>query len=398
MKGKKIIVAITGSIAVYKSAILTRLLIKNGAEVQILMTEAATKFITPLTLSTLSKKPVHTEIVSEESWNSHVELGLWADAMVIAPATATTLGKLAHGISDNIVTAVYLSARCPVFIAPAMDLDMWQHPATLKNVEILRGYGNHIIPVGHGELASGLVGDGRMAEPEDIVAHLNTFFEKKSDFKGKKVLITAGPTYEALDPVRFIGNRSSGKMGVAIAENLAERGAEVVLILGPSKLKIDNPSVKLIRVEAAQQMYDAAIAHFDTCDAAILATAVADYRPKHVANEKIKKKDDNLTIELEKTPDIAANLGKIKQKHQKLVGFALETNDEVQNAVSKLKRKNFDFIVLNSLREAGAGFNHDTNKISIIFDENTMTTYDLKNKDDVAVDIVNTLKNIIMAE
>jgi phosphopantothenoylcysteine decarboxylase / phosphopantothenate---cysteine ligase len=394
MKGKKIILAITGSIAAYKAAFLTRLLVKSGAEVQVLMTEAATHFITPLTLSTLSKKPVFTEIISEDSWNSHVELGLWADAMLIAPATATTLAKLATGMSDNIVTAVYLSARCPVFVAPAMDLDMWQHPATVRNLNLLRGDGCQIIPVGHGELASGLVGDGRMAEPEDIIKHLQDFFNKKQDFKGKKILVTAGPTYEALDPVRFIGNRSSGKMGVAIAETLADRGAEVILVLGPSKLTNIHPSVKVIKVESAQQMYEAATSHFETCDAAILAAAVADYRPKYVSDIKIKKKENDLTIDLEKTPDIAAFLGSIKKAHQKLIGFALETNDEVQNAVSKLKRKNFDFIVLNSLRETGAGFNHDTNKISIIFDENKIITYALKDKDDVAKDIVDELINI----
>jgi phosphopantothenoylcysteine decarboxylase / phosphopantothenate---cysteine ligase len=397
MKGKKIILAITGSIAAYKAAFLTRLLIKNGAEVQVLMTEAATHFITPLTLSTLSKKPVFTEIISEDSWNSHVELGLWADAMLIAPTTATTLAKLATGMSDNIVTAVFLSARCPIFIAPAMDLDMWQHPATVRNLNLLRGDNCQLIPVGHGELASGLVGDGRMAEPEDIVKHLQDFFNKKQDFKGKKILVTAGPTYEALDPVRFIGNRSSGKMGVAIAEQLAERGAEVVLVLGPSKLTNIPPSIKTIKVESAQQMFDAAIAHFETCDAAILAAAVADYRPKHVSDIKIKKKDDDLIIELEKTPDIAAFLGSRKRANQKLIGFALETNDEINNALSKLKRKNFDFIILNSLRETGAGFNHDTNKISIIFGQNSIKTYALKHKDDVAKDIVDELTNLLIS-
>jgi phosphopantothenoylcysteine decarboxylase / phosphopantothenate---cysteine ligase len=391
MKGKKIILAVTGSIAAYKAAFLTRLLVKAGAEVQILMTDAAKHFITPLTLSTLSKRPVFSEIISEESWNSHVELGLWADAMLVAPTTATTMAKLANGMSDNIVTATYLSARCPVFIAPAMDLDMWHHPATLRNLDLLRGYGCHLIPVGHGELASGLVGDGRMAEPEDILTFLNDFFEKKQDFQGKKVMITAGPTYEALDPVRFIGNRSSGKMGIAIAEELAERGAEVTLILGPSKLKTDHPSVLTLRVESAQQMYEAAMKHFDNCDAAVLAAAVADYRPKHVSDIKIKKKEGDLTIELEKTTDIAAALGAKKKKNQKIVGFALETNDELSNAISKLKRKNFDFIVLNSLRDAGAGFSHDTNKITIVFDENNVKSFDLKQKDDVARDIVNEL-------
>ena len=391
MKGKKIILAVTGSIAAYKAAFLTRLLIKAGAEVQVLMTDAAKHFITPLTLSTLSKKPVFTEIISEESWNSHVELGLWADAMVVAPCTATTLAKLANGMSDNIVTATYLSARCPIFIAPAMDLDMWTHPATVRNLDLLRGYGCHLIPVGHGELASGLVGDGRMAEPEEIILFLNNFPHKKEDLKGKKILVTAGPTYEAIDPVRFIGNRSSGKMGVAIADELAERGAEVILVLGPSKLQAEHPSVLTLKVESAQQMYDAATAHFSECHAAILAAAVADYRPKHVSDIKIKKKEGDMTIELEKTLDIAAALGTRKQAHQKLVGFALETNNEMENAVSKLKRKNLDFIVLNSLRDAGAGFSHNTNKISIIFNENNVKEFQLKNKDDVAMDIVNEL-------
>ena len=391
MKGKKIILAVTGSIAAYKAAFLTRLLIKAAAEVQVLMTDAAKHFITPLTLSTLSKKPVFTEIISEESWNSHVELGLWADAMVVAPCTATTLAKLANGMSDNIVTATYLSARCPIFIAPAMDLDMWKHPATIRNLDLLRGYGCHLIPVGYGELASGLVGDGRMAEPEEIIVFVDNIFNKKEDLKGKKILVTAGPTYEALDPVRFIGNRSSGKMGVAIADELAGRGAEVILVLGPSKLQAEHPSVLTLKVESAQQMYEAATAHFSECDAAILAAAVADYRPKHVSDIKIKKKEGDMTIELEKTLDIAATLGSRKQAHQKLIGFALETNSELENALSKLKRKNLDFIVLNSLRDAGAGFSHNTNKISIIFSENNVKEFDLKNKDDVAKDIVDEL-------
>jgi phosphopantothenoylcysteine decarboxylase / phosphopantothenate---cysteine ligase len=352
-----------------------------------------------------------------------VELGLWADAMVVAPATATTLSKMAAGNCDNIITATYLSARCPVFVAPAMDLDMWKHPATLRNLDLLRGDGVQIIPVGHGELASGLVGDGRMAEPEDIwhfvqnalsqsktqnsklktahteggdfANHQSLITNPESPLKGKKILVTAGPTYEAIDPVRFIGNRSSGKMGFAIAEELADLGAAVMLISGPSKLNIDHPSVKLVRVESAQQMHDAAVAAFSECDAGILSAAVADYRPKEVAHEKIKKKDDNLTIELVKTPDIAAALGVQKRTDQVLVGFALETNNEFDNAVGKLKRKNFDFIVLNSLRDAGAGFSHDTNKISIIFDENRVQHFDLKSKDAVAKDIVATLIEVL---
>ncbi|MBL7817286.1 MAG: bifunctional phosphopantothenoylcysteine decarboxylase/phosphopantothenate--cysteine ligase CoaBC [Saprospiraceae bacterium] len=387
----KIILAISGSIAAYKSAFLTRLWVKNGHEVQILMTDSARQFITPLTLSTLSKLPVISEIISENAWNNHVELGLWADAMVVAPATATTLAKMATGIADNIVTATYLSARCPVFVAPAMDLDMWTHGSTRRNLDLLRGDGCMIIPVGHGELASGLVGNGRMAEPEDIVRCVEVFFAPKKDLLNKKILVTAGPTYEALDPVRFIGNRSSGKMGFAIAEELAECGAEVTLISGPTKLTATHPSVKTLKVESAQQMFELATAEFPTHDAAILAAAVADYRPKEVSDVKIKKKEANLTIELEKTPDIAAHLGTMKQAHQRIVGFALETNDEFSNAVSKLKRKNFDFIVLNSMRDAGAGFNSDTNKISIIFDEHTFKVFDLKNKGDVAKDIVEEL-------
>jgi phosphopantothenoylcysteine decarboxylase / phosphopantothenate---cysteine ligase len=394
MKPKKIILGITGSIAAYKIATLTRLLIKSGAEVQCLMTESATHFITPLTLSTLSKRPVLTEIMSENGWNNHVELGLWADAMIIAPCTATTMAKLANGLCDNIVTAVYLSARCPIFFAPAMDLDMWKHPATQQNVLKLQSYNNHLIPVERGELASGLVGDGRMAEPETIFQHLDAFFKQKSDFKGQKILITAGPTYEAIDPVRFIGNRSSGKMGIALAETLATRGAEVFLVLGPSALNTQLVGIQTIRVESAQQMYDAATQIFPNCDAAILAAAVADYRPQIVATEKIKKKSDTLTIELERTADIAAELGRRKTAKQRIIGFALETHEELANAVSKLRRKNMDAIVLNSLRDAGAGFQHDTNKITLVLDENNIKKFDLKDKKSVASDIADTLKTL----
>ncbi|MEO0043229.1 MAG: hypothetical protein RL329_2677 [Bacteroidota bacterium] len=395
MKPLKIILGITGSIAAYKIATLTRLLIKSGAEVQCLMTESATQFITPLTLSTLSKRPVLTEIRSENGWNNHVELGLWADAMLIAPCTATTMAKLANGLCDNIVTAVYLSARCPVFFAPAMDLDMWKHPATQQNVLKLQSYGNHLIPVERGELASGLVGEGRMAEPETIFNHLQAFLKQKSDFIGRKILITAGPTYEAMDPVRFIGNRSSGKMGMALAETLANRGAEVFLVLGPCALKTQVIGIQTIRVESAQQMYEAALQFFPNCDAAILAAAVADYRPKTVATEKIKKKSDTLTIELERTMDIAAALGKQKTAQQRIIGFALETHDELANALSKLKRKNMDAIVLNSLKDAGAGFQHDTNKITIVLGENQVQKFDLKDKKTVAADIADTLKMIL---
>ncbi len=396
LKNKKIILGISGSIAAYKSAILTRLLIKAGAEVQVLMTNSATEFITPLTLATLSKKPVFTSVISESAWNNHVELGLWADAMIVAPATATTMAKLANGICDNILTATYLSARCPIFIAPAMDLDMWKHPATLRNLALLQSYNVGLIPVENGELASGLVGEGRMAEPENIIAYLEIFFAQQADFQDKKILITAGPTYEAIDPVRFVGNRSSGKMGVAIAEEIAQRGGKVELILGPSSLKISHPNINVTRVESAQQMFDACVKQFDQCDAAILSAAVADYRPSVVADQKIKKKDATLIIELEKTTDIAAHLGKIKQKKQVLVGFALETNDELANAESKLERKNFDFIVLNSLRDSGAGFAGDTNKITIVKKDKSVTGFDLKSKTEVAKDIVDTLTTFFL--
>lgn len=386
--GKKIILGISGSIAAYKSASLTRLLIKAGAEVQVLMTPSAQGFITPLTLSTLSKRPVFSEVSTESAWNNHVELGLWADAMVIAPATATTLAKLANGLCDNILAAAYLSARCPVFFAPAMDLDMWHHPATRSNVSRLQGYGNHLIPVGVGELASGLSGEGRMAEPEAIVAHLEQFFDQSKDLSGKKILLTAGPTYEPIDPVRFIGNRSSGKMGVALADAAARRGARVTLVLGPSKLSPTEQNVQVIRVETAQEMHDAALQVFAEADAAILAAAVADYRPKTVASEKIKKKGEELQLDLIKNPDIAVKLGQLKKPGQLLIGFALETNDEESNAQGKLERKNFDFIVLNSLRDAGAGFNHDTNKISILFKNNKRRDFELKSKNAVADDIL----------
>ena len=388
LQGKKIILGISGSIAAYKSAILTRLLIKAGAEVQILMTPSAQTFITPLTLSTLSKRPVFSEVSSESSWNNHVELGLWADVMVIAPATATTLAKLANGICDNILVAAYLSARCPVFFAPAMDLDMWHHPASRNNVQRLQGYGNHLIPVGVGELASGLSGEGRMAEPEEIVAYLEQFFTQSQNLKGKKILLTAGPTYEPIDPVRFIGNRSSGKMGVALADAAARHGAEVTLVLGPSKLSPQEKNVRVIKVETAREMHEAALLHFPQADAAILAAAVADYRPKTVATEKIKKKGDELQLDLVKNPDIAADLGQTKKPGQLLIGFALETNDEEQHAQGKLERKNFDFIVLNSLRDSGAGFNHDTNKISILFRDNKKRDFELKSKHAVAEDIL----------
>lgn len=388
MKGKKIILAISGSIAAYKAAFLTRLFVKAGAEVQVLMTPAATSFIAPLSLSVLSKKEVYTDVISDKSWNNHVELGLWADALIIAPATANTLAKLAHGICDNIIAATYLSTKCPVFVAPAMDLDMWKHPATLENINRLRDFGNQIIPVGFGELASGLTGDGRMAEPEDIFTFLENYFSKSQRLRGKKMLVTAGPTYEPIDPVRFIGNHSSGKMGVAIADCLAAQGAEVTLVLGPSKTNPAENSVNVVRVNTAEEMYRAAKEGFQTCDGAILAAAVADYRPKEIAAQKIKKKSEDLVIALEKTPDIAASLGDMKRKNQFIVGFALETNDETANAKEKLEKKNFDFIVLNSLQNEGAGFNHDTNKISIFHKNNKARHFELKSKHEVAKDIV----------
>lgn len=382
------LLGISGSIAAYKSAFLVRALIKAGAEVQVVMTPAATRFITPLTLSTLSKRPVFTDVQSEDGWNNHVEMGLWADALLIAPATATTLGRLAAGLADNMVAATYLSARCPVFLAPAMDLDMWKHPATQANVQRLQGFGNFFIPVGHGELASGLVGDGRMAEPEEIVTLLERFFSARLDLAGKRVLVTAGPTYEPIDPVRFIGNHSSGKMGVAIADALAARGAQVTLLLGPSAQEPAQSEVTTVRVRTAAEMHAEAARCFPEMDAAVLAAAVADYRPAQTAKEKIKKGTEEMTLRLEKTPDIAASLGRVKRPDQLLVGFALETEDELANAREKLERKNFDLIVLNSLRDAGAGFHHDTNKVTILYRNNKADHFQLKSKKAVAEDIV----------
>lgn len=396
MKGKKIVLGITGSIAAYKAAVLARALIKKGAEVQIVITPAGKEFITPLTLSTITSKPVISEFFARRdgTWHSHVDLGLWADAMLIAPATAATIGKMANGIADNMLITTYLSMKAPVFVAPAMDLDMFAHPSTQKNLDTLRSYGNIIIEPGEGELASHIVGKGRMEEPENIVAVLEDFFAKKSDLAGKKVMITAGPTYEKIDPVRFIGNYSSGKMGYALAECCAERGAEVALISGPVSITAKHPNIRTISVESAEEMYQAATSEFASSDAAILCAAVADFTPETKAEQKIKREKDDLIIKLKPTQDIAAALGKLKKSNQVMVGFALETNDEVEHAKGKLERKNLDFIVLNSLNDKGAGFRHDTNKITIIDKENVIE-FPLKNKKEVATDIINHLAEIL---
>lgn len=393
LQGKKIVLGITGSIAAYKAAMLTRLLVKAGAEVNVVMTDSAKTFITPLTLSTLSKNPVKSEFIKDESgqWNNHVELGLWADAMIIAPASANTIAKMATGRSDNLLMAVYLSARCPVFLAPAMDLDMLQHDSTKENLKKIVSFGNHIIDPTFGELASGLTGTGRMAEPEEIVAALEDFFENSQSLKGKTVLVTAGPTYEALDPVRFIGNNSSGKMGYAIAEALANCGATVNLVSGPTALHTSHPAISVKKVVSAEEMYEACVALFPNTNIAVLAAAVADYKPLVKADQKIKKKDETLVIELTKTKDIAASLGKLKQNGQVIVGFALETEQEKENALKKLEAKNFDLIVLNSLRDSGAGFGHDTNKITLIDRNQTVSSFELKSKKEVARDIVSAI-------
>lgn len=390
LNGKKILLGITGSIAAYKCAFLVRLLIKQGAEVKVIMTHDAKEFITPLTLSTLSKNPVYSEFVKNTSgeWTNHVELGLWADIMLIAPASANTIAKMAHGICDSLLLATYLSAKCSVLIAPAMDLDMYAHPSTQQNLKQLEHYGNYIIPVGNGELASGLSGNGRMAEPEEITEALNTHFSSLQLFTGKKVLVTAGPTYENIDPVRFIGNYSSGKMGFAIAEAFAGKGAEVTLISGPTHLEA-SPRIKRINVKSADDMHKAAMEHFPLSDITVMSAAVADYTPQQVSDQKIKKSDDGvLNITLKKTTDILSELGKLKSGKQLLVGFALETHNEEANARQKLEKKNLDFIVLNSLNDAGAGFGHDTNLIRIIDKKGTVTTFDLKSKTAVAADIV----------
>ena len=359
------------------------------------MTPAAKAFVSELSFSTLSKNEVYSEIISDESWNNHVELGLWADVMIIAPATATTLSKMAHGMADNMVLATYLSAKCPVFIAPAMDLDMWIHGSTQDNIRTLQRYGNHILPVGHGELASGLVGDGRMMEPDNIFQHIDSYFEKCTELEGKQVLITAGPTHESIDPVRYIGNNSSGLMGICLAEECAMRGAEVKLVLGPSHLDTSSPNIEVTRVKTAEEMYQVSKNNFDSSDVAIWAAAVADYRPKEVHSEKVKKNGTAPNIALEKTRDIAKELGSNKRQNQVLVGFALETENALENAKGKLSSKNLDFIVLNSLRDKGAGFQVPTNKITIIAQGNKIKKFELKSKKDVAADIVDEVAELI---
>ena len=390
-----IVLGITAGIAAYKTPQLVRLLTKNGHNVKVILTENAKEFVTPLTLSTVSKNPVLTSFSSPEgNWHSHVELALWADAMLIAPATANTLAKMAHGVCDNLLLATYFSAKTPVFVAPAMDLDMYAHPTVAENLAKLASYGNHIIPATYGELASGLVGQGRMAEPEDIMLFIENALSENLPLKGKKILITAGPTYEAIDPVRFIGNFSSGKMGIALANEAVRQGAEVHLILGPSSEKNIHSQIHLHRVVNAQQMYEAAVTEFSTCDIAILAAAVADYTPEIVAPEKIKKKGGNLSLTLVPTVDILASLGKVKTT-QTLIGFALETENEVANAQTKLKKKNLNGIVLNSLRDAGAGFGTDTNKVTFITKE-TQISFPLKSKEEVAKDILAQIFGILI--
>lgn len=398
LKGKHIVLGITGSIAAYKAASLARLFVKEGAEVQIVITPSGKEFITPVTLSALTGKPVVCDFfgANDGTWHSHVDLGLWADFMVIAPATAATMGKMANGIADNMLVTTYMSMKAPVFIAPAMDLDMFAHPSTSRNIALLQSYGNLVIEPASGELASHLIGKGRMEEPENIVAYIKEHFEKQESLSKKKILITAGPTYEKLDPVRFIGNYSSGKMGFALAEECAERGAEVVLIAGPVSLKTSHRNIKRIDVESAEQMYEATTREFTDTDAAILCAAVADYRPKGQADNKIKRAEgSNLTLELIPNKDIAAALGKVKKEGQILIGFALETNNEEQNALAKIQKKNLDFIVLNSLNDNGAGFQYDTNKIAILDKSGKRTNFELKNKKDVAKDIINNTLELI---
>lgn len=397
LQGKHIILGITGGIAAYKSVTLLRLLVKAGAEVQVVITPAGKEFITPVTLSSLSGKPVISEFFTANTgqWNSHVDIGLWADAMVIAPATASSIAKMANGVADNMLITTYLSAKAPVFIAPAMDLDMMAHPSTTHNIDLLRSYGNHIIEPASGELASHLVGKGRMEEPENIFKVLERFFASRQDLSGKHMLITAGPTYEKIDPVRFIGNYSSGKMGYALAEEAAARGAHVTLVSGPVSLKAINPAITTIPVESAREMCDECVNRFPDVDIAIMCAAVADYAPATVSDVKIKREKDEIpVITLVKNPDIAATLGRSKRPNQKLVGFALETNNEETNALNKIKSKNLDMIVLNSLRDAGAGFRTDTNRVTIFKADGSSRQYDTKTKREVATDIIDAITSL----
>lgn len=392
LKGRKIVLGVTGSIAAYKSCLIVRLLVKAGAEVQVVMTSAAKEFVGPLTFSTLTKKAVISEFFDRRdgSWHSHVALGLWADAMVVAPATASTIAKFANGVADNMLTTTYLSMRCPVFVAPAMDVDMYNHLATQANLRTLSLHGDQIITPTTGELASGLDGKGRMEEPEQIVEILESYFSKSRDLAGKKILVTAGPTYEKIDPVRFIGNYSSGKMGYSLAEECATRGAEVVLVSGPVAISLENPNVRIVHVENAEEMFNAVTKEFANCDVAILCAAVADFTPYSMAESKIKRGNNDMTIKLKPTKDIAAELGRLKKNGQHIIGFALETDNEKANALYKLEKKNLDFIVLNSLKDKGAGFAVDTNKISIISRTSTKD-FPMKSKRDVASDIIDEL-------
>ncbi len=398
LKGKKILLGVTGSIAAFKAPALVRLFVKQGAEVKVLMTDEAKHFVSPLTLSTLSKNAVISTFVktNEGVWNSHVELGLWADIFLIAPATANTIGKMVHGICDNILLATYLSAKCNVYVAPAMDADMFAHPSTQNNLQTLRDFGNIILPVGDGELASGLSGEGRMLEPEEILELLIHTTQATEKLKGKKVLVTAGPTHESIDPVRFIGNHSSGRMGFAIAEEFARHGAQVTLISGPTEMHQSN-NIKRIDVTSAEEMYEKTVKQFDKTDIAVMSAAVADYAPEKVSITKIKKSGNELHLKLKKTKDILAELGRMKNKKQLLIGFALETDNEVENAVKKLNAKNLDFIVLNSLKSKGAGFAHQTNKITIIDKKGNKTDYKLKSKSEVAQDIVHKVISMMHA-
>jgi len=393
LKGKNILVGITGSIAAYKAATLVRLLVKEGASVKVVMTPLAKEFITPLTLATLSRNPILVDFFNPENgdWNSHVDLGMWADLYLIAPASANTMGKMAHGVADNLLLTSYLSAKCPVMVAPAMDLDMYQHPTTQSNINILKGFGNIIIEAATGELASGLSGKGRMEEPERILEAVKSFFGYGQQLLGKTVLVTSGPTYEPIDPVRFIGNRSSGKMGYAIAQELALRGAQVNFVTGPTKHLPNHPNITINKVTTASEMYESSTSCFSSCDAAILAAAVSDFSPKQVADEKLKREENSLQLVLEPTQDIAKALGKSKSKKQILVGFALETHDELSNAKKKIESKNLDFIILNSANEKGAGFDVDTNRITVIHRNGNSVAFDLKSKQEVAKDIVNEL-------